>query len=101
MPNNPTATLRPTGQPFESRGDLAIDTIRGLSLTLWRNGERAEVTVRNGVTRIGGSKLVFQSGNEWQGPITIHSVAWDMQAVREASKRQWHVTLTIPPDTSQ
>jgi hypothetical protein len=95
---NPTATLHPTGAPFESSGELAIDTIRGLSLTIWRNGERAEATVRNGETRIGGGKLRWRPGVEWHGRITIHRVPWDVLAIRDAKVREWRVTLSIPPD---
>ena len=95
---NPTATLRPNGAPYESSGELAIDTIRGMTMTIWRHGQVADVTVRNQAHKIGDGTLRWQIGYEWRGRIAIHGVPWDMRAIRDARATEWRVILSIPAD---
>ena len=96
---DPTATLRPTGFPYEAAGELALDTIRGMTLTLWRHGEAADLTVRNGQTwRIGTGRLDCAFGDSWRGRLTIHGVPWMVEAVRDEREREWHVRLSIPAE---
>jgi hypothetical protein len=95
---NPTATLRPTGLAYEASGELAIDTIRGMTMTIWRHGQVADVTVRNRAHKIGGGALRWHIGYEWLGRIAIHGVPWDMQAIRDARAMEWRVTLSVPSD---
>ena len=95
---DPTATLRPTGFPYEAAGDLVLDTIRGMTLTLWRRGDVAELTVRNQVHPIGTGRLDRAFGDTWRGRLTIHGVPWMAEAIRDARAREWRVTLTIPAE---
>jgi hypothetical protein len=96
---NPTATLRPTGFAYEAAGELAIDTIRGMTMTLLRRGNAANLTVRNnGTWRIGSGRLDLAFGDTWRGRLTIHGVPWNVEAVRDAKAREWRMTLSIPAE---
>jgi hypothetical protein len=66
-------------QAGEAAGELRIDTIALMTLTVTRRGGVADAVARHDGRRIGGGDLEWQVGEAWSGQITIHGVAWDVR----------------------
>ncbi len=99
MRNSTTAVLRPNGFAYEASGDLPFDTIRGLSLTLRRDLDRAALIVRRRENRVGDGELrliraTSETADEWEGNVVIYGCPWQVRAERDERAREWRVTLT-------